>query len=598
MGSAALALALLLAQESGAPGHWPGFRGPNRDNVSTETGLLKEWPEGGPPLLWKAQGIGEGLGCVSVAGGLIFAQGNREAQDWVTALEGRGKIVWSVPIGPASGERGLMRYVTQRSPTVDDSLLYVTTWQGMISCLESATGRIVWRKSYSQDFGGRTPPWAFGDAPIVDGKLLVCAPGGNRGTLAALNKADGALVWRSTELKEAVNAAIVPAEIGGIRQYVVFTYASVAGVSSRDGRLLWKAERKGQTAVVSAPVVHDGIVFVTSGFGVGCNAFRINSADGAFKVEEIYRGRQLENQHGGVVRVGDHLYGTDNNSLKCVELKTGNEVWTNRCVGKGAVTVADGLIICRSERGPLALLEATPQGYRERGRFNQPDRTPDLAHTHPVVAGGRLYLRDQDSLYCYDVRGPDFKTPAPVWDIISRLAPKGVPAAASLPPAEGKAPDAAFVPTPMDVVEKMLDLARVTKDDVVYDLGSGDGRILIAAAEKYGCKAVGYEINPELVKLSRAKAREAKVDAWVTIEEKDLFTADLGRATVVTLYLGEANNKRLLPQLRQLKDGSRIVSHAHLLGLPELKPEKTVTMVSKEDGAEHTIHLWTAPLTK
>lgn len=594
------ALGLAAAPVQNAPpvpaaGHWPQWRGPSRDGVSTEKELLREWPKEGPKLVWKATGLGEGMGCPSVAGGMIFAQGNKDGKDVVSAFDGGGKVRWSVPVGPASGEHPSMRYANQRAPTVDDGFLFVTTWNGMLNCLESTTGRIVWRKDY-RDFGSAGWSWGFGDSPMVDGKILVCAPGGSKGTLVALNKLTGAPVWQSTALKDQIHAALVPAEIGGVRQYVVFTYEHVAGISSAGGALLWSVERKGATAVVTPPVIHDGIVFVSSGFNVGCNAYRVTKEEAAWKVEPLYSGKQLENHHGGVVSVGDHLYGTEYGSLKCIELKTGALAWQDRSVGKGSVIVVDGLLYVRGESGDIALVEATPEGYREKGRFTTPDRTADPAHTHLVVTGGRLYVRDQDMLLCYEVRGPEYKIPRPSWNIVGNLgrSSKGP----SLPPAAGGSPDAAFVPTPQDVVERMLELAKVTKGDIVYDLGSGDGRIPVTASKKYGCASVGYEIESELLKLSREKAREAKVDFLVTLVDKDLFTADLSRATVVTLYLGTSNNARLLPKLRELKAGARIVSHMHLLGADGPKPDLTVQMTSTEDGSTHTIHVWTAPLAK
>ncbi len=589
-----LAASLQEKEVVAAPGHWPQWRGPARDSASTEKNLLQDWPAGGPPLLWKASGLGEGVGCVSVAGGFLFAQGTKGDKDVVGAFDGRGRKVWSTPIGPASGEYLGMRYVTQRSPTVDDGLLFVTTWQGMISCLDASNGRILWRKSYGQDFGAQTPPWAFGDAPLVDGPRVVCSPGGEKGSLAALRKTDGTLLWRSAELKDTLHAAIVPAVIDGQRQYVVFTYQHVAGVSPEDGKLLWKVDRPGQTAVVPAPVVHEGLVFVSSGFGVGCDAFQVRRVDGKFSAQPLYRGKQLENHHGGMVRLGEHLFGTDNATLRCVEMKTGQVLWSDRGVGKGSVVLADGRLICRSERGPLALVEATPEGYRERGRFDQPDRSGESAFTYPVIAGGRLYLRDQDTLFCYDVRGPDYKPSRPVWDLLARRDGKPVPP--GLPPAEGKAPDAAFVPTPQDVVDKMLETAKLTPKDVLYDLGSGDGRIPVTASKTSGCASFGVEIDPDLVRASRARSAEARVDLKVTWVQKDLFRTDFSAATVVTLYLGATNNARLLPKLRELKAGARVVSHEHLLGPEGPPPDRTIKMVSSEDHSEHTFHLWTTPL--
>jgi ankyrin repeat protein/outer membrane protein assembly factor BamB len=578
-----------------APGHWPRWRGPNHDGISTETGLLKQWPEGGPPLLWKATGLGDGMSPVSVAGGIIFTVGYRGDHEVVSALDGAGKLVWSQSIGPSGGEVPGMRFLQQRAPTIDDDRLYVVTAPGVLHCLRSADGALVWKKDYARDFGGRTSGWKYGDRPIVDGDRLICMPGGAQGTVRALNKFTGADVWRTALLKDAAQfAPLVPATIGGLPQYVSFTLESVAGIDARNGALLWRAPRPGRTVVVPPPLIQAGLVFVASGHGVGCTAFQVEQAEGRFAAKEVYAAPVPEQQHGGLVLVGDHVYGVDVRSLKCVELKTGKVVWQDRSIGQAAVAGAEGRLVLRGVSGTVALVEATPEGYREKGRFVQPDRSQEYAFSHPVIAGGRLYLRDLDALFCYDLRGADFREPAPVWNILGRASER--PAASPAGRSPGPKPDAVFIPTPEDVVAKMLELAVVGKDDVVYDLGSGDGRILIAAAKRYGCRAVGYEIDPNLVQESRAKAKEAGLEDRVKVEAADLFSADLAPASVVTLYLGEANNRRLVPQLRKLKAGARIVSHAHDLGIPGLKPEKTVRMMSREDGVEHVVHLWTAPL--
>jgi hypothetical protein len=271
-------------------------------------------------------------------------------------------------------------------------------------------------------------------------------------------------------------------------------------------------------------------------------------------------------------------------------------MWQERSVGKGSIAAGDGMLILGSEKGTLALVEATPEGYRERGRFDPPERSKDLQRTHPVIVGGRLYIRDQDTLWCYVVGRYDYKAPEPVWNLASQAGKQIVVDKSSLPPAEGKAPDAAFVPTPQDVVDKMIEVAKVTKDDVLYDLGSGDGRILITASRNHGCKSVGFENNPGLVWESRFKVKQAKLDELVTVEEKDLFTVDLSSATVITLYLGASNNAKLLPQLRRLKPGTRIVSHAHRLGEVGPKPDQEFRIKSKDDQEEHVIYVWTTPL--
>ncbi|RPH38513.1 MAG: hypothetical protein EHM91_13815, partial [Planctomycetota bacterium] len=488
-----------------ALGNWSQWNGPNRDNRSNETGLLKEWPPEGPKLLWKTTGLGDGVSPVSVAGGRIYVYGYREESEFLTALDGTGKILWSQRIGPVEKEFPGMRFVCQRAPTIDGDLLYATTTGGGLLCLGARDGRILWQNTYGA-FGGQRAYWGYSDRPIVDGKLLICAPGGRTGTLVALNKLNGAIVWAGSELKEpSPNAAVITATLGGVRQYVVYTLAGAAGIEAKNGRLLWRAARTGQTAVVPTPILCGNLLLLSSGHGVGSHLFQIEENEGRFQAKELYATKAFSNYRGGMILQGDHVYSADNSGrLKCAELKTGTVVWQDRGIGQAMMIYADGRLILRNEKGTVALVEATPEAYREKGRFDPPDKTPSSGFTFPVLAGGRLYLRDLDSLLCYDLRGPDFHLPDPLPEPPAPIeAPKPAPAT---PPAVFSRPprrsDAVFVATPQDIVEKMLELARVTNEDVVYDLGSGDGRIVITAARKYGARAVGVEISERLVRAA------------------------------------------------------------------------------------------------
>jgi len=246
--------------------------------------------------------------------------------------------------------------------------------------------------------------WGYAESPLVDGNALICAPGGPGGTVVALNKATGELGWRSTDLKDnAAYASLLPVEIGGVRQYIEFTDASVAGIAADSGKLLWRAQRQGATAVIPTPVYFENQVYVTSGYGIGCNLFKIDAGGGQFKAEQVYANKNMVNHHGGVVLVDGYIYGTSDD-LKCIDLKTGEVKWSNHCVGKGSLTYADGHLYVRSENGPVALVEASSAGYKESGRFNQPERSKTNSWPHPVIAGGKLYLRDQEKLFCYDVK--------------------------------------------------------------------------------------------------------------------------------------------------------------------------------------------------
>jgi outer membrane protein assembly factor BamB len=378
---------------------WGQFRGPNRDGCSTETGLLKQWPKEGPPLAWKATGLGAGFSSVTM--------GDVGGGSAVIAVDpASGKIQWTTKIGTGGGGSG---YPGPRcTPATDGTLVWAVNQHGDLACLNAATGALVWKKSMEGDLGGRVMSgWGYSESPLLDGNLLIITPGGSRGTVAALNKMNGAPVWQSAEFKDAAAySSLIAVELGKIRQYVVFTGESVAGIMATNGKLLWKAPRPGQTAICSTPVWKDGLLFVSSGYNVGCTGFQVSFAGNAFKIQQLYDGKQMKNHHGGMVVVGEHVYGMDEGTLKCIDLKTGMAAWENRSVGKGSVTYADGNLVCRAEggAGSVALVAADPAAYKELGRFDQPNRSSTNSWANPAVIGGRLYLRDDDVLLCYDLK--------------------------------------------------------------------------------------------------------------------------------------------------------------------------------------------------
>jgi outer membrane protein assembly factor BamB len=393
-----------------APGDWPQWRGPNRDGISPETDLLKEWPPGGPRLLWKAGGLGKGYSTLAIAGRRIFTIGDTNGSSFVVALDlADGKPVWSAKLGKA-GAVGWGDFEGPRAtPTVDGDLLYAVGQWGDLVCLESATGSERWRKECVKDFSGTLPDWGFSESPLVDGGRVMITPGGGQGAVVALDKKTGALVWRSKQFTDPAHySSLIAAEIGGVRQYIQLTAASVAGIAAADGKLLWRAPRLGRTAVIPTPICSDGFVYVTSGYGVGCNLFKVTVTGGKFNAEQVYANKVMANHHGGVIKVGDYVYGySDGKGWTCQDFKNGEATWGEKDkLGKGSLVYADGRLYLRSEekQGTVALIEASPQGYKEHGRFDQPDRTEKNSWAHLVIAGGKLYLRDQDLLLCYDVK--------------------------------------------------------------------------------------------------------------------------------------------------------------------------------------------------
>jgi outer membrane protein assembly factor BamB len=387
---------------------WPQWHGPNRDNKSNETGLLKEWPANGPSLAWKAKDLGGGFSSVAVAAGRIYTLGDFPDGCHTLALEENGgKQIWSTRVGGKGGDHPGPRC----TPSVDGDLVYVIGQFGDVVCLEAATGKEVWRKNLNSDFNGQMMSgWGNSESPLVDGDRLICTPGGPKGTLLALDKKTGETLWRSAEIGDAASySSAIATVIGGIRQYVQLTDRHVFAVAADTGKLLWAADRKGRTAVVPTPIVAGDLVFVTSGYGVGCNLFKIADGNGDFKATEVYQNKEMVNHHGGAVLVGDNIYGfSDHGHFTCMALKTGEVVWNDKAgtLGKGSLTCADGNLYFRNEsgEGTIWLVEASPDGFRDHGHFNPPDRSKSNSWPHPVVSNGKLYLRDQEVLLCYDVK--------------------------------------------------------------------------------------------------------------------------------------------------------------------------------------------------
>ena len=411
----ALGAALLLSLNGpalAAPGDWPQFRGPNYNDISPETGLLQDWPAEGPPLVWKATGLGAGFAGVAVVGNRIYTAGDKGDSSFVLALDAAdGRVVWSVKLGKAGpgGGTGDPKFNGPRAtPTIDDGRLYAVGQYGEMVCLATTDGKELWRRDYLKDFGGTCPKWGYSESALLDGERVVVTPGGADGSMVALNRQTGALLWRSkglTDLPQYSTPAI--AEIGGVRQYVQLLTNSVAGVAAADGKLLWRAPRRGNVAVIPSPIYHDGFVYVTSGYGAGCNLFKVTAVGGQFSAEQVYANHVMVNHHGGVILIGNYLYGySEGKGWTCQDFATGEAKWEEKKFPKGSLAYADGRLYLRQEdnQGTLALIEASPEGYREHGRFNQPSRSDQKSWPHPVIAGARLYLRDQDVLLCYDVK--------------------------------------------------------------------------------------------------------------------------------------------------------------------------------------------------
>jgi len=393
-----------------APGHdWPQWQGPARDAVSQETGLLQSWPSGGPSLVWRVKGLGGGYSGPAVADGRLFGMSYRGEDEVVWALEeDTGKELWTSRIAAANrhisspGQEG-----SRCTPTVEGAQTYVLGVSGDLVCLDTASGKEIWRHNLVADFGGRVPSWGYSESPLVDGDKVLATPGGDRATLVALDKKTGGTIWQAhvPGSNAATYSSIIAADVDGQRQYVQLLNGGVVGVEAANGKFLWRYVKPGHGISCSTPLYHDHLVFAASGYGVGGGAARLTSAGNETHAAEVYFSNHMKNHHGGIVLVDGYLYGSDDpRSLVCLEFQTGKIMWESTKPGKGSIAYADGRLYYRNEDGPVVLVEANPNSYVERGRFNQPERSGQKAWPHPVIANGRLYLRDQDLLLCYDVK--------------------------------------------------------------------------------------------------------------------------------------------------------------------------------------------------
>ena len=389
---------------------WPQWRGPSRTDVSSETGLMDSWPPAGPRQVWVYRNAGVGYSGPAIVHDRMYTMGSRDDVSYLICLDTRnGRELWSVAIGDTftnawgNGPRG--------TPTVDREFVYALTGVGDLVCVSPASEQVVWRKNLVTDFGGRVPQWGYSESVFVDGPHVVCTPGGERGAIVALQKSTGSLVWSSIDCSEpAQYASIVPVDHANRRLYVQLFMKKLVAVDSGDGQLVWEASWPGRIAVIPTPIVEGTRVYVTSGYGAGC--MLVDFASGA--AETVYENNVMKNHHGGVILLDGHLYGhSDRTGWVCQDFTTGKRVWRHRKeLGKGAIGYADGHFYCVEEdTGTVMLIDADPQGWHARGSFTLEPQTElrkpqGRIWTHPVIANGHLYLRDQDLIYCYDVRKP------------------------------------------------------------------------------------------------------------------------------------------------------------------------------------------------
>ncbi len=393
---------------------WPNFRGPDSTDISPDTNLLEKWPDDGPGKLWVYENAGMGYSGFSIVGGKLYTMGTRGEDLTVVCVDvSSGGELWSTVIGndDEDGYNAGWGKGPRSTPTISEGLVFATGPKGTVACLDAESGKKNWSKNLVSDFGGKSGGWGFSASPFVDGEHLVLAPGGDDAGMVCLNKKTGATVWKADDLKpgKAEYATIQVAEINGKRQYIRLFAEELVGVSADDGAVIWSSPWPGKTAVIPTPIVSGNQIYITSGYGVGCKLVEIDSSDNP---TDVWVDKTMKNHHGGVVKVGEYLYGfSDGAGLICQDWATGELVWNEKgqFTTKGSVHVADGKMYALNEDdGTLTLATVTPDGFEMTGRFKldpqSPNRNPKgKVWTHPLVIGGKLFLRDQELIVCYDV---------------------------------------------------------------------------------------------------------------------------------------------------------------------------------------------------
>ena len=390
-----------------AAGDWPQFHGPKRDNISTETGLLKRWPEGGPKLIWRAGGLGYGYSSVAIGGGRIYTAGNVGDQTVVTAKDLAGKTQWQTKCGGAWTRRDLLPG-TRGTPTLDGDRLYYESPLGELACLDANSGKRLWGLNILSRFGGKNIRWALSESVLIDGDRLICCPGGPRAGVVALDKRSGKVVWSCRTGDQAGYASPVLVECKGLRIILTLTLKAMVGVNADTGELLWRVRHVSYADEnVLRPIYHDGHVFVST-VAAGSRKWKINVQGKTATVREVWRNKHMDNHHGGVVLLDGHLYGSscayNRSKWICLDWRSGKMLYADAGVGKGSLTVADGMLYILGERGTMGLVTPSPEAHAVVSRFELPKGGQGLWWAHPVVSDGRLYVRHGEFLYAYDVR--------------------------------------------------------------------------------------------------------------------------------------------------------------------------------------------------
>ncbi|MCK4292104.1 MAG: PQQ-like beta-propeller repeat protein [Planctomycetes bacterium] len=395
-------LSVVLASSAivaGQEAEWPCWRGPNRDGKSPDTNLLKRWPQGGPELLWQVNGLGGGFSTVAVTGGAVYITGDVGDKLILFAFDMNGKPKWKVPVDKAwtTSHAG-----SRSTPTIDSGRLYLLSGNGVLVCMDPKSGELNWSKNM-RDFGGRSGGWGYAESVLIYNDLAIVKPGGES-CIVALNKASGEIVWKSTGFNAGPEySSCYPFDYANTSVITTGTRSGIVGISAKTGEFLWLNNWSARnTANCPDPQYADGYVFWANGYGKGGICLKLTAPDGKVAAEEAWTTKGMDCHHGGYIIHEGYIYGNNGGGWSCLELKSGKVMWKEKAVGKGSLCFADGMLYLFGESGgKAALATCSAEGMEVRGNVTVEGSGPSWAH--PVVIGGRLYLRYADNLYCFSV---------------------------------------------------------------------------------------------------------------------------------------------------------------------------------------------------
>jgi len=417
--AASIAIASLYPSQTAQADDWPTFRGSQRTAVASDTNLLTSWPKNGPKLVWETAGAGRGYASIAVAGNRLYTLGDglstaSDKDEYLTCFDRQtGKPLWKTKTGPAWQEMQPDWHSSRSTPTVDGSMVYVIAPKGVLVACNTTDGKEVWRKDLAAEFGGKkADPWGYSESVLIDGEHLICTPGGEKATMVALDKKTGSDIWTAASEGDigAGHASIVMSKVGPSTVYVQTTGSGALGVSAKDGQVLWSYPISKTTAVIPTPIVRDDLVFFSVGYGQGGALLQQVAEGGGVSIKEVYGiNKKLGNKHGGVILIGDYLYGDadDRGTPFCADLMTGDIKWQGRGPGKGSAVVigGDDMLYIQFQDGILALVNADPKAYSIVSEFKIPGSGDRPSWAHPSIADGKLFVRSQDKLLCYDIAG-------------------------------------------------------------------------------------------------------------------------------------------------------------------------------------------------